>query len=97
VQEPEAWRLFEACGGKQGFITVADFHRAMAGKRKDDLRPLLRGFSRWGDDWKMIASALDTNNDEKIDFAEFTAGIQDVRRRNSPDYVDPVDEFSDDY
>lgn len=96
-QEPELWDLFVACGGDKGFIRVADFYRAMAGKRKDQLRPLLKGFFGWDDHWKTIASALDTNNDDKIDFGEFVAGVKDVRKRNSPGYVDPNDDMSDDY
>jgi len=67
----------------------------MAGKRKEQLQPLLKGFKGNSDHWKTIANALDTNNDDKIDFSEFVAGIDEVRVRNSPGYVDPVDEMSD--
>jgi len=71
------FELFCACGGgKTGRISVADFHRAMAGKRKDDLRPLLAP-DRVGDfDWQSIVSNMDKNHDGDVDFQEFQDAVK---------------------
>jgi len=78
--ESMAWKLFVECGGKKGSITVADFHRAMAGKRKDQLRPLLSAVTGPDVDWKSIVEQMDTNSDGQIDFMEFTDRVKYARR-----------------
>lgn len=68
---PESLRkLFDAIDtGATGRISTSEFQKAMAGKRKHQLRPLLG--SGTGEKWKEMLKRIDSNNDGYVDFEEF--------------------------
>ena len=75
--------LFAAMGSKNGgSITPADFHRAMAGRRKRKLRALL-GCNL---SWKKVLSIMDRNHDGRLDFAEFRLTVCQVACAKGDEY-----------
>jgi len=65
--------LFRALDSKgTGMISSSEFHRGMAGKRKQMLRGLLGGAGR---DWQEILADIDTNGDGQVSIDELEAAI----------------------
>merc|ERR1711934_685365 len=60
-----------------GMLSKNEFHRAMAGRRKDTLRTML---DSQGKSWKSIYEALDRNHDGEISLEEFQAVVDEVQR-----------------
>merc|ERR1711904_227947 len=75
----ELWNKIDT--RRQGKISAADFHRAMAGKRQGEMRALL-GDEHAGDNaWKDVLSTIDTNNDGSVSFAEFEAACKEAKKK----------------